>query len=218
MKIRLTTAIFLLVLLTTINFDKKTIISNFNLQEIKVENNFIIKEEDIKRLLIPIYNKNLIFLKNKEIEEVLLQNNFIDSFNIKKIYPRTLKIKIFEKRPIAILFNKKDKFYLSEKIDLIRYLKIPDYENLPYVFGNKNDFKILYNDLNKINFPLNQIKKFILYESKRWDLETKNEIIIKLPSKDYTKSLQNYLNQINNDNFRKYKVFDYRINNQLILK
>ena len=218
MKIRLTTAIFLLVLLTTINFNKKTIISKFNLQEIKVENNFIIKEEDIKRLLIPIYNKNLLFLKNREIEEVLLQNNFIDSFNIKKIYPRTLKIKIFEKRPIAILFNKKDKFYLSEKIDLIRYLKIPDYENLPYVFGNKNDFKILYNDLNKINFPLNQIKKFILYESKRWDLETKNEIIIKLPSKDYTKSLQNYLNQINNDNFRKYKVFDYRINNQLILK
>ena len=218
MKIRLTTAIFLLVLLTTINFNKKTIISKFNLQEIKVENNFIIKEEDIKRLLIPIYNKNLLFLKNREIEEVLLQNNFIDSFNIKKIYPRTLKVKIFEKRPIAILFNKKDKFYLSEKIDLIRYLKIPDYENLPYVFGNKNDFKILYNDLNKINFPLNQIKKFILYESKRWDLETKNEIIIKLPSKDYTNSLQNYLNQINNDNFRKYKVFDYRINNQLILK
>tara|TARA_A100001015_G_scaffold20966_1_gene23946 strand:+ start:1140 stop:1796 length:657 start_codon:yes stop_codon:yes gene_type:complete len=218
MKIRLTTAIFLLVLLTTINFNKKTIISKFNLQEIKVENNFIIKEEDIKKLLIPIYNKNLIFLKNREIEEVLLQNNFIDSFNIKKIYPRTLKVKIFEKRPIAILFNKKDKFYLSEKIDLIRYLKLPDYENLPYVFGNKNDFKILYNDLNKINFPLNQIKKFILYESKRWDLETKNEIIIKLPSKDYVKSLQNYLKQINNDNFRKYKVFDYRINNQLILK
>ncbi len=218
MKKRILIGLILLMLLTTITFQQKLVISKFNLKKINIENNFLLKESDIKNLLVPIYNKNLIFLKNKEIEEVLLQNNFIDSFNIKKIYPRTLKIKIFEKRPIAILFNKKDKFYLSEKIDLIRYLKIPDYENLPYVFGNKNDFKILYNDLNKINFPLNQIKKFILYESKRWDLETKNEIIIKLPSKDYTKSLQNYLNQINNDNFRKYKVFDYRINNQLILK
>ena len=34
--------------------------------------------------------------------------SFIDSFNIKKIYPNTLKIEIFEKKPIAILINKKN--------------------------------------------------------------------------------------------------------------
>ena len=92
-----------------------------------------------------------------------MQNSFIDSFNIKKKYPSTLKIKIFEKRPIALLFDKKNKFYLSEKIDLIQFKDIPNYQNLPYIYGNKDDFKIFYNNLKKTNFPLDTIKKYILY-------------------------------------------------------
>ena len=89
----------------------------------------------------------MIFLKNKEIENKLMKISFIDSFNIKKIYPNTLKIEIFEKKPIAILINKKKKYLLSEKLDLIGFKKIPDYQKLPYVFGNNIDFKIFYNDL-----------------------------------------------------------------------
>ena len=45
-----------------------------------------------------------------------------------------------------------------------------------------------------------------------------NGHIIKLPLVDYTKSLQNYLELMNKNNYKKYKVFDYRIDNQLILK
>ena len=80
--------------------------SKFNVNEIIIENNILINDKDIKELLSSIYNKNLIFLDNKEIEDALLQNSFIETFNIKKKYPNTLKIKIFEKKPIAILFKK----------------------------------------------------------------------------------------------------------------
>ena len=62
-----------------------------------------------------------------------MQNNFIEGFNIKKKYPNTLKIKIFEKKPIAILIVKKRKFYLSDKIDLIEFKNIKDFENLPLI-------------------------------------------------------------------------------------
>ena len=37
-----------------------------------------------------------------------MQNDFIESFQMKKKYPNTLKIKINEKKPIAILINKKN--------------------------------------------------------------------------------------------------------------
>ena len=57
------------------------------------------------------------FLKIKEIEESLKNRTFIESFSIKKIYPNTLKLKIVEKKPIAILQNKKKKFYISNKGD-----------------------------------------------------------------------------------------------------
>ena len=113
---------------------------------------------------------------------------------------------------------KKKKFYLSEKIDLIEFKDLTDYQNLPYVLGKKDEFEILYNDLIEINFPFHQIKKYTLYETNRWDLLTKNNNIIKLPSKNYIESLKNYLNLQNKNDFKKYKIFDYRINNQLILK
>ncbi len=218
MKNRIIIAIALLVLLTTITSQKKIIFSNFNLKAIEIENNFLLKKKDIKKLLTPIYNKNLIFLNNTEIEKLLLKNSFIDSFNVKKKYPSTLKIKLFEKKPIAILFNKKNKYYLSEKIDLIEFKRLSEIQDLPYVFGNKDDFKIFYDTLIKINFPLNLIKKYTLYETNRWDLETVNNNIIKLPPKNYANSLKNYLDLINKDNFKKYNTFDYRISNQLILK
>ena len=218
MKKRLVIAISLLILLTTISSQQKFFISKFNLKKINIENNFLLKDKDLKNLLAPIYGKNLLFLKNAEVKKALMKNNFIESFNIKKKYPSTLKIQIFEKKLIAILFDKKNKFYLSEKLDLIEFKNLPNYQNLPYIIGNKDDFETFYNNLKKINFPFDIVVKYSLYESKRWDLETKNDEVIKLPSKNYIESLENYLNLKNKSSFEKYKIFDYRINNQLILK
>ena len=191
---------------------------NADLKKITVKNNFLVKEQDIQNLLLAVYGKNLIFLDNYVIEKALIQNSFIETFNIKKIYPDTLNIVIFEKKPIAILFNKKKKFYLSEKIELIDFIELKNYQNLPYVFGNKNEFKIFYDNLKKIDFPFHLIKKYTLYDSKRWDLETTNNKIIKLPPRDYIKNIDNYFDLIKKKDFQKYKVFDYRIDNQLILK
>ena len=211
-------ALLLFILLTTITFESKIFASKFNVKKIIIENNSLLKEKDIKILLTPIYQKNIIFLKNKDIQKALKKNNFIESFNVKKKYPGTLKIKIFEYEPIAILIDKKKKFYLNKKINAIKFKNFQTFENLPYVFGNKEEFKIFYNNLKKIDFPFYQIKKFTFYGSNRWNLETKNNKIIKLPSKNYIESLENFLSISSKSDFKKFKVFDYRINNQLILK
>jgi cell division septal protein FtsQ len=109
MKKQLVIAFILFTLLTTITFKEKIIISQLNIKEIIVENNSLVKKKDVKKLLNSIYNKNIIFLDNKEIEKALTQNSFIETFDVKKKYPQTLKIRIFEKKPIAILLNKKKK-------------------------------------------------------------------------------------------------------------
>ncbi len=218
MKKRIVISFFLFILLTTINSKQNFIISKFDLKKITIENNLLLSDKDIKDLLSSAYNENLLFLDNDKIKKALMQNSFIESFNIKKKYPSTLKIKIIEKKPIAILLNQKKKFYLSEKIDLIEFNNLPKYENLPYVFGNRDDFEIFYNNLKQINFPLNIIEKYTFYETKRWDLKTKNNKVIKLPSKNYTKSLKSYLKLKDNNSFENYELFDYRISNQLILK
>ena len=218
MKKRIIIALILLISLTTITFDQKIIFSIFALKKITIENNSLLKKNDIKKSLEPIYDKNLLLLNNKEIKKILLQNSLIDSFKIKKKYPNTLEIEIFEKKPIAILFDKKQKFYISEKIDLIDYNMLNIDNNLPYVLGNKDDFKIFYDNLRKIKFPFNSVKKYILYENNRWDLETLNNKTIKLSPQNYKDNLEHYLNLINKKEFKKYNLYDYRIKNQLILK
>ena len=47
---------------------------------------------------------------------------------------------------------------------------------------------------------------------------TKEKQTIKLPIKNYEISLKNFIDLKDQINFRKYKIFDYRINNQIILK
>ena len=63
MKKRVLISIALLILLTTITSQEKIIISKFNLKEINIENNFLLKEKEINEILTPFYGKNLIFFK-----------------------------------------------------------------------------------------------------------------------------------------------------------
>ena len=46
----------------------------------------------------------------------------------------------------------------------------------------------------------------------------RNKKIIKLPPQNYDFSLKNFLKINDKRNFEKYKIFDYRLNNQLILR
>lgn len=218
MKKRFFVALILFFLLSTITFQQKFDFLKLSIKEIKIENNFIIEDSDIKKLMTPIYGQNLLILKNTEIEKALKQNSFIDSYKIKKKYPNSLIIEIYEKKPIAILYNKKKKFYISEKIDLIEYRDLENYQKLPSVFGNLDQFKTFYGRLKKLDFPFFIVKKYILYDSNRWDLETNNKKIIKLHFQNYIKNLENYLSIHKQKEFIKYSIFDYRLDNQLILK
>ena len=218
MKKKLVFALSLLVLFTTYKPQELFLNINLNIGEIIVENNSILKKKEIKKDLIFLYEKNLFFLNTSGIEKILKKNDFIKSFEIKKIYPNKLKIKIFEKKPILILQNKKERFFIDEDINLINYLDLEEYKNLPIVFGKKENFEILYRDLKKMNFPIDLIENYYLFESNRWDLKTYKKKIIKLPSENYIKSLKNFIDLRKENNLNKYKVFDYRIDNQLILK
>ena len=183
-----------------------------------IQNNDILNREELINQLSFLKNKNIIFLQTREIKNKLEKFDFIESFEIKKIYPDTIKIKIFEKKPIIILQYKEKKYYYTSKNNFINFIELNKFKNLPVAFGDKKNFQTFYNQIKKINFPINTIEKFYLYESKRWDLITKKKQTIKLPVKNYEISLKNFVTIENQNNFKKYKLFDYRINDQLILK
>ena len=70
MKKRLIIGILLLFLLSTYNIKfNKNFFSNLQIKKITIENNKIIKEEEIKEKLSFLYDTNFFFLRTKNIEK-----------------------------------------------------------------------------------------------------------------------------------------------------
>ena len=69
--------------------------------------------------------------------------------------------------------------------------------------------------LKKINFEFKDIKELYFFETRRWDLLTKNNILIKLPSSNLENSL-NIAQELLNKKKGK-KIIDLRVSNQVII-
>ena len=89
---------------------------------------------------------------------------------------------------------------------------------MPVVFGNHKNFSTLFYILEKNSFDITKIKAFYYFDVGRWDITLKDNRVIKLPNNNYEKILMKINLILHDPNFSKYKIFDYRIKNQLILK
>ena len=145
---------------------------------------------------------------------------FIKELKIKKIYPDTVRLEIIEYKPIGILNKKNTKILLTSGGEIIRNYNSSKFKNLPLVYGDKAEkyFSNFYNSLENINFQINLISQFNHFDINRWDIVLKNGKIVKLPIKNYENSLNKFLSLYEDNSFKKYKIFDFRIKGQLILK
>ena len=138
---RLLIALFLFLLLSTYNIQSNfNFASKFNIRKIIVENNNLVDEKEIKQNLSFLNDLNIFILKTDNINKALGKIELIQSIEIKKIYPDQIKIKVFEKTPVAIIQNK-DKKYFTKNGDLVNFNNLELFKDLPYVFGNKESFE-----------------------------------------------------------------------------
>ena len=161
--------------------------------------------------------KNIFFLNEKEISQLISSNSLVENYEIFKKYPYALNIKI-EKTKFLAKINNNGKLLVIGSNGKLSDVKFSEKE-LPFIFGNPeiDEFIKFTNIIEKSKFSLSEIKNFYFFPSKRWDLELKNDIILKL-SKDYTKlSLDQAFELLNDGNFNDIKVVDARIKNQIIL-
>ncbi len=208
---------FLLILVGSINNIE---INNFQFNQIK--NIKISGLEEINKKIIIKQIKNLklenIFLINiKEIKSIFERNALIENYKISKIYPSTLNIKI-KKTEFLAQIRKNGKLYLigsNGKISQNNSLN----KNLPYVFGkpNINEFLELKKFIDQSEFSFDQIENFYFFPSKRWDLELKKKILLKLPKDNVKNSLNNAFNLLKENKNKDIKVLDIRIKNQIII-
>ena len=169
--------------------------------------------ESIKELNL----KNIFFLNGNEISKIISSNSLVENYEIFKKYPYALDIKI-ERTDFLAKINNNGKIFLIGKNGKLSDLKFSDKE-LPFIFGKPriDEFIKFTNIIEESKLSLNQVKNLYFFPSKRWDLELKNNIILKL-SKDHTKlSLDQAFELLNDNNFNDINVVDARIKNQIIL-
>ena len=210
---------FLLTLTTYQSNHKHEKVVLFKIKSIEVENSNYVNQIKLKNYLYFLYEgKDLVNFNKNELNLVTKKFDLIESIKVKKIYPNKLIFTIFEKKPIAVLFAKKDKFFVTSNNEKVKYFEDERLSKLPSIIGKKENFVSLYGTLLDLNFPINKIESYNHFEVGRWDINLQDNRTIKLPPIDYKESLIEFIKLNKNVNFEKFKTFDFRIKNQLIVK
>ena len=214
--------LLLFVFLTTYNFDFKKEIKKFPLtiKKIKIEGLKNSNEDKILNSLEIFKGRNIIFFSTNDLNQVIIESEFIKEFKIQKIYPDTIKVTAIEFKPLAIFVQKNKKYIITDGGKKIENYDAEMTNLLPFVYGKNADinFYDFYSVLNNTGFKIDKIKQFNYFHINRWDIILKNDKTLKLPSKNYEKAIMKFLEIYEQKNFINFKVFDFRVNEQLILQ
>ena len=192
----------------------------FKIKKIEILNNFLIEKSEIEKKLNEIYNKNIFLVKREDIETPLKEIDFLERIEVKKKYPNTIIIKIYETKPTAILFKKKEKFIIDNLSNLFPLNENMFEDNLPNVFGQgaELDFINFFNLLKKNDFPKNRIKNFYYFQIGRWDIQLANNQIIKFSKNKINNAIQQSIKLLDRKDFKNYNTIDLRIYGKIIVE
>ena len=190
---------------------------SLKINNIKVFGLTIARNLEIQNDLKDFFYQNIFFLRKKEISKVINKHNIIEEYSIKKIYPSTLNIEIKPTKFVAKITNfnnlivgSNGKLILDERSDKI----------FPYIFGQFDAKKFLEfkKNVKQSKFSFSDFKAVYFFPSNRWDIVTIDDILIKLPEKNMSKSLNTAHKIITSIQFKNKNIIDLRVNGHLVIK
>ena len=195
--------------INNINFNglKFQNINNINITGLNIKNKLILLKD------IENFNLNNIFLINKiDLEDEIESNTLIESYSIFKRYPSSLDINIEKTKFLAKINKNGQIFYIGSNGKFIKNNSLNN--EPPFIFGNPEVFEFfkIKEIIDKSKISYTEIKNLYFFPSKRWDLELRDNTIIKLPNDNINIAL-NLAIEFLDDN----KFIDARIENQIIL-
>ncbi len=207
---------FLLIVLGSINNKLFSNTKFYEIKEIQISGLEDIDNEILLSKLSNFFLKNILLINKNEISKIIENNDLVQNYTILKKYPSKLDIRI-EKAKFYAKINRNNKiFYVGSNGKLIK--NNFKYE-LPFIFGSPevDEFLKLKRIIDNSKLQYKEIKNLYFFQSKRWDIELNNNLIVKLPNENLDKSLDNVIDIINNNNLNKFKIIDLRIKNQIII-
>ena len=216
-KNKILTYLILLIILSTTSgkFVENQNSYSSKINQINIEGLSDINNLKIFNELNDLFYKNLLLVKKEEFQRVINKYNIIEDYSIKKIYPSTININIKPTKFVARLSSNNQLVGANGKL-------IEDSDNreiLPYIFGefNSQDFLNFKKNIDRSKFVFSKFKTLYFFPSNRWDILTNEDILIKLPQDDFSKSLNLAYKIISSNDFKIKNLVDLRINNHLII-
>ena len=178
------------------------------------ENNLKVSES-LNSLLF----QNILFINKNDFNNILKENNLIESFYIKKFYPNIIRVNIKKTKLLAITSQNNKKFYVGSNGKLIPVEINKNFNNkLPFVYSKSKygDFVELKKIIDRSKFKFEEISSFYYFPSNRWDIKTNKGLLIKLPKKKILESLELAHMIKTSEQFKDNKIIDLRISNHII--
>jgi len=209
--------LFILLFLGTFNNQKLLGLNQFTLKNIIIETSDSTNFVELSDEILNQKELNIFFINLKNIKNIIEKNNLVEKYYVIKNYPSTLKIKIVKTKFFSRLSIDGKTFNIGTNGKLTE--EFSNNNNLPFIFGNPSidDVIEFYTIIKTSKFNFNNLRNLFYYKSGRWDIETIDGIIIKLPNDNLAKKLQEIHTIISNKDFTNQKIIDARIINQLIL-
>ena len=220
-KIKIIFYIFLILFLSTFN--------NTNFHELK-KNFFLIENIKInglnEKLTLDINSKlekylssNLLLLNKEFIQNDMNEFPFIEGYTIFKKYPSQIILNIKETELIAKTFDNNKIEYIGSNGKIIGEDYYENKKKLPNVFGNFETSELLrvFLLLENNNFMLSEITDLYYFNSGRWDVKFKNNLLIKLPINKLDNSINIAKKFIEKEKITGNIIIDLRVANQVII-
>jgi len=221
-KIKIIFYIFLILFLSTFN--------NTNIHELK-KNFFLIENIKInglnEKLTLDINSKlekylssNLLLLNKEFIQNDMNEFPFIEDYTIFKKYPSQIILNIKETELIAKTFDNNKIQYIGSNGKIIGENYYENKKKLPKVFGNFKTSELLrvFLLLENNNFMLSEITDLYYFNSGRWDVKFKNNLLIKLPINKLNNSINIAKKFIEKEQITENIIIDLRVANQVIIR
>lgn len=148
-----------------------------HVKEIDVTGNILIHEEDIIKLSALTPNDNIWNVSKKDIAEKISVHPLIESVEVTRKLPQTVKISILEQKVVGYIEKDASLFPLSEAGVMIPYADLVEYGSAPLI-TNFNDEQYLVRLANELaetpEYILNMISEIV------WKPTEKNKYKIEL--------------------------------------
>lgn len=193
----------------------------FKLENVIIEGQQNVDEPTILKVLNAKKGSSIFALNLDGIRNNLKNNKWIKEVYVSRRLPNTIYIKLFEREPIAIWQINNQLFLIDEEGYEISK-NIEPFPHLLHVVGEGANIYAskLVNELQKYPAIINKTLSAVRCGDRRWDLNLKGEINIKLPAKNFEEALK-YIDALNKANKlfnQNYKILDLRDKNKYYIE